>query len=106
MTQVLINLLKLKALSTSAEVYLGLFAVWVLMLLAGLGSVFSRRRSGFFTVFWTIVLVCLPVVGMFLYCVASLFLADYSSLKVLGLGRKQGDLLVARDAPRRPKIES
>ena len=106
MSQVIINLLTLKALSTCAEVYVGLAFVWLLMLGAGLGSVFSRRWPMWLTILWSLVLIAVPVGGMFLYCCLSLLLADYSALKMLGLGRKHNDLAVPKTLAPRSKMES
>ena len=104
MLEVILNLLKLRALSTSAEVYVGLFAVWLLMLAAGAGSVLSRPWSPVFKIMWLLVLLFLPVVGMGVYCLFSFLVADYSFLKVFGLGQKQP----ARGAPLRqaPRAET
>ena len=107
MSQVIINLLTLKALSTCAEVYVGLAFVWLLMLGAGLGSVISRHWPLWLTLLWSLVLICLPVVGLLLYCGLSLLIADYSAFKMLGLGRKHGDYYAAsREIPPRSKTES
>ncbi len=107
MLQVIINLLTLKALSTSAEVYAGLAAVWLLMLAAGIASVLSRTWSPALKFFWCLVLVALPVAGMAVYCLCCLFVADYSFLKVLGLSRTHREQLApkpsaARKAPSPP----
>ena len=103
MLQVIINLLTLRALSTSAEVYLGLAAVWLLMLGAGIASVFSRAWPSWSKLVWCAVLVGMPVVGMALYCLWSLAIADYSFLKVLGFSRKHTDQLAPKSPVRRAK---
>lgn len=101
MLQVIINLLTLKALSTSAEVYAGLAAVWLLMLAAGIASVISRTWSPALKFFWCLILLVLPVAGMTVYCLWCLFIADYSFLKVLGLSRTHREQVAPKPAARR-----
>ncbi len=96
MLQILFNLLSLKALSTPIEVYLGLVVVWVMLLVAGVGSVLSHRWSAWKKIAWCLLLVAVPVVGMTFYCFLSLCWADYSFLKLLGLGRQGSGQLSAK----------
>ncbi len=103
MLQVLTNLLTLKALSTPVEVYAGLALVWLLMLAAGLASVAGRSWPLMLKLFWFAVLIFLPVAGMALYCLCCLCLADYSFLRVLGLGRSHTRRLIAKRPERRVK---
>jgi Kef-type K+ transport system membrane component KefB len=105
MLQVIINLLTLKALSSPLEVYAGLGLVWLLMLAAGMASVMSRPWRLWKRMFWCVILVVLPVIGMTLYCLLSLTLADYSFLKVLGLNRKQAVRLAKKPSDRRVKSQ-
>ena len=105
MLDIFINLLTLKALSTSAEVYVGLLVVWILMLAAGIASVWSRLWPARDKAVWCIALVCLPVVAMTTYCLWSLVIADYSFLKVLGFSRKNTDQVKARPIIRPVKSE-
>ncbi len=95
MLQVIINLVTLNALNSALEVYAGLGVVWLLMLVAGCASVLSRPWHPVGKMAWCLVLIALPVAGMTLYCLVSLFLADYAFLKVLGLGRKHGGYMSA-----------
>ena len=99
MLQVIINLLTLNALNSALEVYAGLGAAWLLMLVAGCASVLSRPWHPAGKTAWCLVLIALPVAGLTLYCLVSLFLADYAFLKVLGLGRKHGGYTSAERSP-------
>ena len=105
MLQVIINLLTLKALSSPLEVYAGLAAVWLLMLFAGMASVYSRPWRLWKRMLWCVILTLLPVIGMALYCLLSLSHVDYSFLKVLGLNRKQAGRLATKPSDRRVKSQ-
>ncbi len=106
MLQVVINLLTLRALSTPIEVYAGLVCVWLMLLVAGFTSVLSRPWSLTAKMLWCLLLTVLPVVGMTVYCLFSLTLADYSFLKMLGLSRKQTSYLTAKRPDRPLKRQS
>jgi len=106
MLQVIINLLTLRALSTSAEAYVGVLAVWLLMLGAGFSSVFSRNWPVWLKLLWVLLLVGVPIVGMFFYCLLSLILADYSFLKLLGLNRKSSGEMMSKQSIKRAEKQS
>ena len=95
MLQVLINFFTLNALNTPSDVYLGLAAIWVLLLTAGIASVVSRARSAWTAAVWIVLMLGLPIVGMFVYCVWCMMSADYFFLKMIGLHRQTASYLRA-----------
>jgi hypothetical protein len=101
MLQVLINLLTLNALNTPPEVYAGLVAAWLLLVVAGIASVISQPFSRIGKIAWIILVLALPVMGMVIYCVRCLLGADYAFLKMFGLHRQTSAHL--RSAMHRPK---
>lgn len=98
MVQVLINFLSLNALNTPPEVYAALGVIWLILLVAGMASVFSRACSGWLKLLWLLLIVGAPVVGLLVYCVFCLVTADYSFLKLFGLQRQKATFL------RNPKL--
>jgi hypothetical protein len=88
MIQLLVNFLNFQALNTPPEVYWALSGIWFLLLLAGVLSVLGRRCAWWAKAFWLLVVVGLPIVGLFLYCLYCLVAADYAFLKMFGLHKQ------------------
>lgn len=95
MLQVLINFATLNALNSPPEVYIGLAAIWVLLLSAGIASVVSRARSAWVAAVWIVFILIVPIAGLFVYCVWCMLSADYSFLKMFGLHRQTASYLRA-----------
>ncbi len=93
MLQVLINLLSLNALNTTPEVYVALAVAWLLLLSAGLVSIFGSKTHVLLKIFWTLVVVAAPVAGLFLYSFWCFVSADWGFLKMFGLHRQASSLL-------------
>lgn len=93
MLQILINFFTLNALNTPPEVYIGLAAIWALLLAAGVASIILRALSVWTAAGWIVLLLGLPIVGMFVYCVWCMLSADYSFLKMFGLHRQTASYL-------------
>jgi len=93
MIQAIINFCTFNALNTPREVYFGLAMAWLLLLGAGIASVISRKGQLWLKLVWMLVLVGLPVVGLFVYCLVCVLTADYSFLKLFGLHRQAASYL-------------
>jgi hypothetical protein len=93
MIQVLINFFSFNALNTPPEVYAALGSVWLLLLLAGMASVFSQNFGIWLKLLWLLLMITIPVGGLFLYSVFCLATADYSFLKMFGLHRQKALIL-------------
>lgn len=61
------NLFSMNPQNLILEVYVGIAIIWVMVLIAGLWSVFASRNSGWVKAFWAIVILALPLVGMLAY---------------------------------------
>lgn len=93
MLQAIFNFCTFDALNTPREVYFGLALAWLLLLGAGIASVISRKGHLWLKLVWMLVVVGLPVVGLFLYCLVCVLTADYSFLKLFGLHRQAASYL-------------
>lgn len=93
MVQAIINFLTFNALNTPPEVYFGLALAWLLLLGTGVASVLSRRGSIWLKLMWLLVLISLPVVGLFVYSFVCIVTADYGFLKLFGLHRQAASYL-------------
>ena len=86
MRSVFINFISLHAENVSAEVWIGLAAIYVVMVGITLTSVWSNTWSKRASLIWTTIVVALPIVGIFVYSLASLSRCDFSFLKQFRLG--------------------
>lgn len=59
-------------------------AVWCLLVLAGLWSVKSRHISSMHKIGWAAAIICLPIVGLWLYSVACLWNSDWEVARRMG----------------------
>jgi hypothetical protein len=100
MLEAILNFCTFNALNTPREVYFGLAMAWLLLLGAGIASVISRKGQLWLKLVWMLVLVGLPVVGLFVYCLVCVLTADYSFLKLFGLHRQAASYL-RNPSPRR-----
>ena len=98
MSQVIINFLTLNALNTAAEVYFGLALAWLLLLGAGVASVLSCRGSVWLKLFWMLVIIGFPIVGLSVYCFICVLTADYGFLKLFGLHQNAASYLMSPPA--------
>lgn len=93
MVPAIINFLSFNALNTAPEVYFGLALAWLLLVGAGIASVLSRQGAFWLKLFWLMVLIGLPVVGLFIYSIVCVVTADYAFLKLFGLHRQAASYL-------------
>ena len=76
---------------------MGLVIVWVTLVVAGVMSVLSRHWGWGTKIAWILVIM-VPVIGLSAYCILSLIIADYSFLKMFGLGARKSTYLKIRTA--------
>src|SRR5262249_10192799 len=82
------NFLTLKALNVIPAIYWMLAAIYVAFVLTTLWSIFSAGvKSSFGRGFWTLVILVLPIVGMFAYALRCLVLTDIRSLRQFGISK-------------------
>lgn len=78
------NFLTFKMASFIDAHLLLLAAVWIVLLVAGVWSIFSRPMSSIAKFVWTIAIFCLPVVGLAAYVFNCLLSADWDLLRQIG----------------------
>lgn len=84
--RVVINrFLTLSAQNVSEEVLWALGLVYLILVLVTLGSILCLKVNAAAKVAWAVLVVGLPVVGMALYCLRCLAVADYSFLGQFGI---------------------
>lgn len=80
------NYLLLKAQNAPELVLFSLAAIYLVLLSVGVASVLSRTdRTLVWRIFWSLTVVALPWVGLFVYSVFSVFSSDFAFLKPLGM---------------------
>jgi len=86
MRDVITRFFTLEALNVTPEVYVGLLGLWVLVTLIGLASALSQPIHPAGRLFWALVIIALPLLGLAVYCLFCLTRADYTFVKRLGFG--------------------
>ena len=84
MRDTITNFLKMDVQTSIGLVYAGLAVVWLIILIAGISSIVTRPMGVVGKVAWILLIVAVPLVGMAVYCLYSLFRADYTFLQQLG----------------------
>lgn len=83
MFEVVLRLFTLQAISVHPMIYWGMGVVWVAMLLATWSSIKGLPVSAGRRWFWLLLVVLVPIVGLFLYLMRCLVTADYGFMKFL-----------------------
>ncbi len=81
MLQVFIRFLTLNVVSEHPMVYTGLAAVWLLLLLAAFSSLRILEVPVGAKIAWTLLILCVPLVGLGIYALRCLVKADWGFLK-------------------------
>lgn len=79
----LINLLTLNVQSAHPAVYLGILAVWIVLLFSAIMSLRSLEISTFAKLVWMFFIVFAPILGLGTYAIFCLTKGDWSFLKLL-----------------------
>lgn len=80
------NFLNLRALNVESVVVLSLGGIYTLLIITSLLSIlFKRTHNGLFKLGWGLAVLLMPFVGMALYALACLWMADRSLLNQLGI---------------------
>ena len=77
------NWLRLDAQNLIAEVWWAVLLLWVALVIFGIMSVASQNMEGGSKAIWIGVIIALPLVGLFAYCVFCLTRVDYYMLDFL-----------------------
>lgn len=81
MIEALIRLFTFNVMSEHPAVYWGLAAVWLILLLAAVSSLRSLPISTGAKVAWFVLIFFVPLVGLGIYALRCLFVADWSFFK-------------------------
>ena len=97
MSEALRNLIEMKPQNLIPEVYIALLVIWLMVLVATLWSILKTRMGGALKVFWALVVIALPLVGVLAYALFSITKLDFQLLtlrakaaKVAAKERKRG----------------
>ena len=85
MRDTITNFLTMDVQTSIGLVYVSLVVVWLIILIAGISSIVTRPMGTAGKLVWILLIVGLPLVGMAVYCLYSLFKADYSFLQQFGV---------------------
>ncbi len=89
MTQIFQRFFKFEAITVSPVVWLGLGAVWILLIISAFGSLTTQSWSSGSKKAWGLAIVVVPIGGLFFYALASLLSADFSRFFERGFRRKK-----------------
>jgi len=85
------NFLFLNVHNSSSTVMVILGGIWLMLLTAGLWSVSSQNHGFTWKLLWSVALIVLPWVGMFLYSFRCVVASDFAFLKPLGFSAGKHD---------------
>ncbi len=100
MVQLIKNFVLLKVQNAHVMANVGIGVIWLCLLLAGVASILSQPKSVIWKIFWLVMVVCVPLGGMFLYCVWCILSADLDVFRQLGI-RKRAMSLAQPPPPKR-----
>ena len=83
MFEVVLRLFTLQAISVHPMIYWGMGLVWITMLLAAWSSIKSLPVGAGVRWFWLLLVVCVPILGLFLYLMRCFICADYGFVKFM-----------------------
>jgi hypothetical protein len=86
------SFLFLHIITVSDAILFVLAGVWFVLVVLGLWSVFSSPKSPFAKVAWSLLIILIPVAGLFFYTAVCFFSADWGILTQMGffsLSRKK-----------------
>jgi hypothetical protein len=86
MIHALTKLLTLSPENVSMEVYWALGSIYIMLWIAAILSVVSKRKTLTHRLAWILLVTFVPVLGIALHCLSCLVTADYQFLKQFGLG--------------------
>jgi len=81
MRDVIVNLLTFNPLNLSTLVYGALAGLWVFLLIISMFSIASQSMHLVAKLVWALMVVAVPVIGLFCYALFCLFSADHSWAK-------------------------
>ena len=100
MVQLIKNFVFLKVQNAHVMANVGVVVIWLCLLLAGVASILSQPKSAAWKIFWLLLVVCVPLGGMFLYCLWCVVTADLDLFRQLGI-RKRAMSLAHPPPPKR-----
>lgn len=80
MKEALRNLMDMNPQNLVMEVYVSLLVIWLMVVVATLWSIFAARMPGLLKAFWALLVVGVPLAGVFLY---ALFCVTRLDLRML-----------------------
>jgi len=84
-----LNFFQLDVQNMIDPIYWALLIAWLGLVATTFASVWGRRLSAVGKIFWSCVILFLPILGLYFYLFYCLFAADYSALERFGLFRRK-----------------
>lgn len=78
------SFLFLHIITVSDAIFFVLAGVWFVLVVLGLWSVFSSPKTPFARVAWSLLIILVPIIGLFFYSAVCLFSADWGILTQMG----------------------
>lgn len=82
------NFYRLNALNVEPAILFAMGAIYLILLLATIGGICRKNRWTKHRLLWMVTVIVFPFAGIAVYCLVSLFYADYSVMKQFGFGIK------------------
>lgn len=70
-------------MSIHPMIYWGVAAVWLILLIAGIFSISSYSIPRWRKLLWAVFILAVPILGLAIYTIRCLFLADWSLLELI-----------------------
>jgi hypothetical protein len=88
MKEAIVNFLLLRVQNIIEPIYWALLISWMAFVFITLQSIWGRKITASAKVFWSAVVVLLPVIGLYPYLIYSFITADYTALERFGFFKK------------------
>jgi Flp pilus assembly pilin Flp len=88
MIQTITNWLRLDAQNYITEVWYAVLILWVALVIIGILSVVSNTLTNQSKTMWIALILCVPLAGLFAYCIFCLTRVEYHLLEFLFRKRK------------------
>lgn len=89
MREAALNFLQLKVQNLIDPIYWAIVFAWLGLVVTSLASIWGRAMNSALKLFWSAIVLFLPLVGLYIYLFYCLFAADYSAFERFGFFRRK-----------------
>lgn len=101
MSGIVINFLRMEVLNMHPAIYLGIAGAWVLLLFSAFMSLRSLSINTWAKVLWLLIIIALPVLGLFLYALRCLCMSNWGVIAFMFHARRLNSQIATPDATRK-----